>query len=79
MELMQQCLPFAAGIKVLKLVFIIKREKILIKKNLDSLHGLRIFAFYSLFAFHAGYNVIPTDVGARTVEFFFIMSGFLMA
>lgn len=49
------------------------------KGKIDSLHGLRILCFYSLFAFHAGYSIILTDVGARVVEFFFIMSGFLMA
>ena len=51
----------------------------MIREKIDSLHGLRILCFYSLFAFHAGYSIISTDVGARVVEFFFIMSGFLMA
>lgn len=49
------------------------------KEKIDSLHGLRILCFYSLLSYHAGYSIIATDVGARVVEFFFIMSGFLMA
>lgn len=48
------------------------------KESLNSLHGLRVLVFYSLFAFHAGFKIIDSDVGARAVEFFFIMSGFLM-
>lgn len=48
------------------------------QKPIDSLTGLKVIAMLLLFWHHSTIPKLPVDIGARTCEFLFVVSGFLV-
>lgn len=48
------------------------------QKSINSLTGLKVIAMLLLFWHHSTIPKLPVDIGARTCEFLFVVSGFLV-
>lgn len=48
------------------------------QKRIDSLAGLKVVAMLAIFWWHSGLPNFGIDLGARSCEFFFVVSGFLV-
>ena len=49
------------------------------KRRIVSLASLKVIALFSLFWWHSALPNPGVDLGARACEFFFVVSGFLVA
>lgn len=54
-------------------------EQSLGRRKIQSLNGLKAFAILGVFWQHCNITILPFDMGARTCEFLFVASGFLVA
>ena len=53
-------------------------EQSLERRKIQSLNGLKAFAILGVFWQHCNITILPFDMGARTYEFLFVASGFLV-
>lgn len=54
-------------------------EQSLGRRKIQSINGLKAFAILSVFWQYCNITILPFDMGARTCEFLFVASGFLVA